>query len=133
MHYEPVSNNYAWLPHNLDPSLPTPPEYEGMAIQPLGDMQAKYLEYMDGCVEHYGKQGHRCWDNERDRLEMSLRQPQSMRNYTKMGFTKIRAPDHVFSLIKDFWEANKDKQKEERWPKANIYVNHWQVSGRFCV
>lgn len=82
MHYEPVSTNYAWLPHNLDSSVPTPPEYEGMPIQPLGNMQQKYLDYMNGCVDYYGKRGYRCWENEHERLAMSLRQPQSMRNYT---------------------------------------------------
>ena len=30
-----------------------------------------------------------------------------MYNYTKLGYTKIRAPDHVFSLIKEFWDKNK--------------------------
>merc|ERR1711988_2079209 len=57
---------------------------------------------------------------------MSLRQPQSMYNYTAMGFTKIRAPEHVFSLIKEFWEKNKDKEKVEEWMPGNIYVNHWE-------
>ena len=126
MHHESTSTNFAWLPHNVDPSIETPEEYKDMPIQPLGDMQAKYLKYMNGCVDYYKKKGERCWWNERDRIEMSLRQPQSMRNYTELGFTKIRAPDHVFQLIKDFWEANKHQERPERWPVANVYVNHWE-------
>ena len=51
-----------------------------------------------------------------------------LKNYTKMGFTKIRAPDHVFELIKNFWDLNKDRAKPERWPTGNIYTNHWAVS-----
>jgi hypothetical protein len=48
-----------------------------------------------------------------------------MNNYTKLGYTKIRAPEHVFKLIKEFWEANKDNEKRESWPVGNTYVNHW--------
>lgn len=59
---------------------------------------------------------------ERDRIEMSLRQPQSMQNYTDVGFKKIRAPENVFKLIKQFWETNKDKQKKETWGVANTYT-----------
>lgn len=42
MHYSKVSTNYAWLPWNTDPNVPTPEEYEGMAVQPLGDKQSFY-------------------------------------------------------------------------------------------
>ena len=52
MHYAPPSTNYAWLPHNVDPqNNPTPPEYKDMPIQPLGDMDKKYNDYIQGCVE----------------------------------------------------------------------------------
>ncbi len=43
-------------------------------------------------------------------------------NYTDIGFKKIKAPPEVFSLIKDFWEANKDKEKKETWGIANTYT-----------
>jgi hypothetical protein len=39
MHHSKTSDNYAWLPHNLDPSLPVPDRYKGMAVQPLGNRQ----------------------------------------------------------------------------------------------
>jgi prolyl 4-hydroxylase len=39
---------------------------------------------------------------------------------------KIRAPDQVFKLLQEFWEANKDKQNVEKWPTGNTYVNHWE-------
>lgn len=48
-----------------------------------------------------------------------------MQNYTKLGFTKIRAPDHVFKLIREFWDENKDKASDESWPVGNTYTNHW--------
>lgn len=45
---------------------------------PLGDRQAFYNDFLNGCVEHFGKKGNRCVQTEADRIEMSLRQPQSM-------------------------------------------------------
>lgn len=45
----------------------------------LGDRKAVYETYMQGCRDHWGPKGvGRCNGNERDRLEMSRRQPQSM-------------------------------------------------------
>jgi hypothetical protein len=80
IHHVNVSTNYAWLPHNLDPSLPTPPEYEGMVVQPLGDKQTMYNNIIDGCRQFYEASGkaERCDDSEADRVQMSLRQPQGM-------------------------------------------------------
>jgi prolyl 4-hydroxylase len=39
-----------------------------------------------------------------------------MVNYTKLGYIKMRAPDNVFQLIKEFWDLNKENQKVENWP-----------------
>lgn len=124
MHHINVSTNYDWLPHNQRPGeVPVPPEYQDMAIQYLGNRQEFHNNFMQGCYDLYGEK--RCASNEEERVSMSLRQPQSVYNYTTMGFTKIRAPDHVFSLIKEFWEKNKDNGTPENWAKANIYTNHW--------
>ena len=127
MHHTKVSNNYDWLPHNnqdassADTTITTPEEYQNMAIQPLGDRQAFHDRFMQGCKNMY--KGDLCQMNEDQRVEMSLRQPQSVYNYTKLGFTKLRAPEHVFQLIQEFWDKNKDKGKPESWSKANIYTN----------
>lgn len=84
MQYADVSNNYPWLEHNLDPSKPVPKEYENMPIQPLGDRQAFYRNYLQGCKDKFGSKGAtRCEQNEIDRISMSLRQPQSMQNYVR--------------------------------------------------
>mmetsp|Transcript_110502 Transcript_110502/g.165388 ORF Transcript_110502/g.165388 Transcript_110502/m.165388 type:complete len:484 (-) Transcript_110502:266-1717(-) len=125
MQYASVSDNYAWLPHNLDPSLPTPDRYKDMAVQPLGDRKSFYQEYVDGCREKFGTKGSRCTQSEIDRFAMSLRQPQSMQNYTELGFQKIRAPSQIYGMIKDFWDANKDKAKRENWGVGNTYTNNW--------
>lgn len=123
MHHRNISTNYPWLPHNVNPDkYPVPDEYKDMKIQPLGNVTERYFHYMNGCVTKFGKKGARCWENEYDRIDMSLRQPQSMKNYTKMGFTKIRAPAHVFQLLKEFWDANKENQKPENWYAGNVYT-----------
>jgi prolyl 4-hydroxylase len=144
-HHKNVSTNYAWLPHNqLSELYPTPSEYQNMPIQPLGDRQKFYNDMMQGCVDKYKDKdkyksgtrthdkGDRCWENERDRIEMALRQPQSMVNYTTMGFQKIKAPKGVWNLVQQFWEKNKDNWKPENWPPGNTYTNHW-VSPTYMV
>lgn len=79
IHHEKISTNYDWLPHNVDPeNNPTPKEYENMPVQPLGNKQAFYDDFLDGCRKHYGRRGGACDSTERDRVEMSLRQPASM-------------------------------------------------------
>lgn len=92
----------------------------------LGDRKKLYEDFMQGCRDHYGKKGNRCDTTEDDRIEMSIRQPQSMVNYTSTGFKKIKAPKKVFDLLKDHWETNKHLAKEEVWTVGNVYVNHWE-------
>jgi len=88
----------------------------------LGDRKQLYEDFMQGCRDHYGgTKAHRCDTTEDDRLEMSVRQPQSMVNYTSTGFKKIKAPKQVFDLLKDHWETNKHLAKEEVWTVGNIY------------
>jgi hypothetical protein len=81
MHHAQVSTNYPWLPHNLDTSLPVPKEYQDMVLQPLGNKQEFYQDFMQGCKDAFGTKGTRCTQNELDRVAMTLRQPQSMQNY----------------------------------------------------
>ena len=73
MHHANVSKNYAWLPHNLDPSIQTPDEYIGMPVTPFGNKQEFHDKMIKGCIARYG--GQRCQLNEKERIEMSLRQP----------------------------------------------------------
>jgi prolyl 4-hydroxylase len=127
IHYNHVSDNYAWLPHNVDPqNHPTPDKYKDMPVQPLGDRQSFYNDFINGCVEHFGTKGRRCLETERDRYEMSLRQPQSMQNYTEIGYKKIRAPEGLWNLVKDFWDKNHHLAKEEQWGVGNTYTNNWK-------
>jgi hypothetical protein len=80
-HYRQISNNYAWLPHNVDPTHhPVPPEYRGMPVQPLGDRQAFYENFLESCEKFYHeKKGlGSCASTEQGRLYMSLKQPKAM-------------------------------------------------------
>lgn len=124
-HWE-VSTNYPWLEHNMDPSLPVPDKYKDMVPQPLGDRQSLYDEYYQGCLDKFGKKGARCRQNELDRVAMTLRQPQSMHNYTKVGYKKIKAPTEVWNLVKNFWDANKNNPQTENWGAGNTYTNNWK-------
>ena len=75
--YAAIVNLYSDDPENN----PTPPEFEGVPVQHLGDKETWYRDdYLQGCVDFYkpSKKHKRCLNNERARVEMSLRQPQSM-------------------------------------------------------
>jgi hypothetical protein len=78
MHHFFLSTNYPWLPHNVNPTIETPPEYVDMPLQPLGNRQQFYDDFLQSCVEHFQGKGDRCYQSEMDRIAMSLRQPQSM-------------------------------------------------------
>lgn len=78
IHRESVSQNYPWLDHNQKLDSDVPVEHYGRPIQPLGDRQKFYEDFMNGCHEYYGKKAGACDQVERDRIKMSLRQPQSM-------------------------------------------------------
>ena len=120
MHYDNVTTNYPWLPHNIDPSIPTPPEYKDMPIQPLGNRQGFYDNMIQGCIDYYGDKADRCITHERDRVDMNLRQPQSMRNYTEMGYKKIKAPEQAYKMLKEFWDTNRGKEYVENWPAGKL-------------
>jgi prolyl 4-hydroxylase len=93
----------------------------------MGANRVQYYKYfIQSCHAHFGI---RCLEVERERLELSRRQPQSMKNYTAIGFEKIRAPDALFQLIREHWERNKDNNLDayvEKWDKGSTYVNHWE-------
>mmetsp|Transcript_12472 Transcript_12472/g.34630 ORF Transcript_12472/g.34630 Transcript_12472/m.34630 type:complete len:441 (+) Transcript_12472:350-1672(+) len=93
----------------------------------LGDRKKFYEDFMQGCRDYYGpRKAIRCDTTEEDRIEMSIRQPQSMVNYTNTGFKKIRAPKEVMDLLNNHWVQNKDSMKKEIWNIGNVYVNHWE-------
>ena len=93
----------------------------------LPDKQAFYDDLMDGCRKSCQYCTELCNDFEKDRIAMSIRQPQSMQNYTDLGIMKIRAPESLMKLLTKFWEDNKGLEYPEEWGKGNVYVNHWEM------
>jgi len=83
----------------------------------------RYEEFMEGCTAMYSHK--ECWDTERARLKMSRDQTASQHNYTELGFKRRRLPEHVFKLLRDFYDTNKDKQVQEKWGRGYTYTNHW--------
>eukprot|EP00581_Thalassiosira_minuscula_P005635 CAMPEP_0183738450 /NCGR_PEP_ID=MMETSP0737-20130205/54570_1 /TAXON_ID=385413 /ORGANISM="Thalassiosira miniscula, Strain CCMP1093" /LENGTH=484 /DNA_ID=CAMNT_0025972981 /DNA_START=478 /DNA_END=1928 /DNA_ORIENTATION=- len=120
-----ISTNYPWLPHNIDPGTPAPKVMEGMPLQPLGDRQSVYNDHLRRCREFAGRDSNQCDIYEYDRMLMNQRQPQSMKNYTKVGFLKTRAPEKVVELATKFWDQNHLSMERENWPVGNSYINNW--------
>jgi prolyl 4-hydroxylase len=92
-------------------------------------IQGLYNDFIDNCQtgandKHKAKAA--CVDGEDFRFEMNTHQPKSMRNYTRMGFKKIKAPPEMFALIKEFWETNREKNETE-WHSINTYHNMWDA------
>lgn len=99
-------------------------------MQPLGNVWDRYQRYMDGCYTYWEEkvgQGIECNKTEYDRIVGNLNQPPSVRNYTTLGYKKIRAPDKVFQLLQDFWQQNKDFRQEEAWQVGEVFANHWEA------
>lgn len=90
--------------------------------------QKLYENFMQECRDAAGpkKAPYSCDQGEDFRIEMNSYQPMSMRNYTRLGFKKIRAPKEMFSLIKDFWDKNKHLNETE-WHTVNTYHNMWSA------
>jgi hypothetical protein len=55
---------------------------------------------------------------------MNIRQPQSMVNYTSLGYTKVKVPSKVFKIIHKFWTDNVGREEVEDWDLGNTYTNH---------
>lgn len=104
--------------YGLDCSFPIHNDHFTCDSSILGNgPKERYQEFMRGCKEKWGVKGAaRCIQNEKDRFEMSKRQPQSMVNYTSTGFKKIKAPPELWDVISSYWKKNKgtnQKSKEE--------------------
>ena len=47
---------------------------------------------------------------------------QQTKNYTDVGYKKLRAPADLFKMLSEFWEKNKDKGTVEQWGTGNTYT-----------
>jgi len=121
-----VSTNYPWLHHNLvSQNNTTPEKYRNMKLQPLGNRQQFFEDFMTGCREYHNNRSS-CDEEEEKRIGMNMVQPRSVKNYTKTGFQKIRAPEALYQRVREFWEQNKDKEEPELWFEGSIFTNFWE-------
>jgi len=86
--------------------------------------KSRYDKLMDGCYKYYSKR--ECDATERARLEMSLSQPRSEHNYTKVGFQKTRVPKAAWDPLLQFFQKHKDEKHLEAWSRGYTYVNTWE-------
>lgn len=93
----------------------------------LGDRQATYDKFMQGCKDYYpDRSPSPCIYTEQDRIKMNFDQPRSMQNYTDTGFKKIKCPEKLYKILKDFWDNNRNSSSLESWFVGNTYTNHWE-------
>jgi prolyl 4-hydroxylase len=118
--------------YGVDKSFPMHHPARVLVDNPLGGMEKNnfYNEFINGCRENYAPDGHLCDITEEERIEMNLRQPAGMVNYTELGFAKVRAPDDLVNALTHFWTTNHRSPHNipnEIWPRGNTYTNHWSA------
>jgi prolyl 4-hydroxylase len=122
-----IGTTTAVVQYGVDCSFPIHYESHWSCGDLLGNRTQFYHDFMEGCRAYHGKkQAHRCDGTEQDRLEMSLRQPQSMVNYTSTGYKKMRAPKLLYDMLLKHWDTNKHAKTQEVWFLGNTYTNHWE-------
>mmetsp|Transcript_14747 Transcript_14747/g.48165 ORF Transcript_14747/g.48165 Transcript_14747/m.48165 type:complete len:379 (+) Transcript_14747:15-1151(+) len=82
-----------------------------------------YQRFISGCEARFGTQP--CRQTERQRMAMNLEQGSRQRNYTELGFGRVKAPEAAYGPARRFWEAHRDEASPETWPPGNTYVNSW--------
>jgi len=98
------------------------------ALQPTAPGFELYQEFMRGCGA--ASSNRACENNEASRMSMNRDQPPRQRNYTSLGFGKLRAPRAAYDAARAFWDQHKDQPSEESWPPGNTYVNNWVAPTR---
>lgn len=82
-----------------------------------------YEWFMSGCGAAASRR--QCEANEASRMEMNREQICRQRNYTALGFAKLRAPKAAYHVARSFWDKHQTKSTTENWPPGNTYVNNW--------
>ena len=67
-----------------------------------------------------------------ERMAMDRDQIPRQRNFTELGFAKLRAPKAVYEAAREFWDLHRETQTSESWPPGNTYVNHWVADSTMC-
>lgn len=87
-----------------------------------------YEEFIQGCGDTFKMRS--CVSNEESRMAMNRDQIPRQRNFTELGFAKIKAPSSVYGPARAFWDLHKRSTTSESWPAGNTYVNHWRVDSQ---
>jgi len=144
LNFSGYNGTYGAVTYDENDSLPV--NILDQPEQPLGDRQSFYLKYMQGCRDFENKEGifapasgtnitrrkngYLCDSTEKDRIRMNKSQPETLANFTDMGFKKMRAPPLLVELLTSFWKENMHKQEGEKWFTGNVYTNHWAAPTR---
>lgn len=119
MHHGPSKNNDANIKNDGSEKMPI----EQFTRDRLDYYQNHFLQ---GCLDAFGEDP--CLRSEQERIEMSQRQPATMKNMTKgLGYRKTKVPPEVFATILDFWRQNQQEARLEDWPEGSTYCNHWEA------
>ena len=78
---------------------------------------------MEHCAKRYSKGS--CDANERSRMQLNRVQPPLQKNYTELGYAKLKAPEGSYRRLKTFFDQFRNNEQEEAWPAGNTYTNHW--------
>ena len=79
----------------------------------------RYQKYMDGCYSEYDRKV--CDFNEVGRLSHTLGQCANMKNFTELGFTKLRLPHQLYKELRRWYLANKEARIEEPWSEGSTF------------
>jgi len=113
-----------------EPTIIYPSDDVSWAVQSTqlkyNSFQERYDRFLEGCNEAARRGVTFCQREDNHRLKMNREQPQSVYNYTEMGYAKIKAPKELFQKIQSFYLQNKGSDETE-WKSINTYHNMWEA------
>mmetsp|Transcript_31574 Transcript_31574/g.65674 ORF Transcript_31574/g.65674 Transcript_31574/m.65674 type:complete len:604 (+) Transcript_31574:38-1849(+) len=96
------------------------------------DSTAVYEEYMQGCRQYLKVWNHLCDESEAARIERNSIQPPMMKNFTKLGFQKVRTPPSLQNRLRNFWWSNAHQTTfPDTWGfRSTSSFNFWVANTR---
>lgn len=95
------------------------------------ERQREYNEFLSECRENTRPLEHLCDESETDRIHNNLVQPSMMKNYTSIGFKKIKTPPKLNEYLANFWWTNSGlSARNEQYIPGSTIINHWRSNTR---
>ena len=113
----PTVGGYAKTGFGVDETFPIHHD-----LTPENEGYERYHEFIEGCKFVHGVA---CEQTERQRMDMNREQACRQRNYTRLGFGRVPAPEAAYGPAKRFWDTYRSQAIQENWPPGNTYVNNW--------